>query len=116
MSPRTSNVDTTAAMATVTLRRGALYLAAEVYERYFAGLASVILLRDKNDLLIMPVRNAAAGGYLLKIRNARGDRVIDAPDFFRAHAIDRPEEVTLPALWRADRAALAIAGLPASAN
>jgi hypothetical protein len=102
--------------ACVTLRRGALYLPAAVCERYFAGLSTVILLRDDIDLLIMPVRHAAAGGYLLKIRNARGDRVVDAPDFFRAYAAGVAEEWTLPAVWHSDQAALAVSDVLVPAN
>ena len=41
-----------------------------------------------DDLLILPVRHAAAGGYLLKLRNGAGDRVVNAPDFFREHGLD----------------------------
>ena len=60
---------------------------ASVMLRHFAGLEGVILLRRDNDILILPVRNNAAGGYLLKLRNSAGDRVVNAADFFRAQAI-----------------------------
>ncbi len=39
-------------------------------------------------MLVLPVRYAASGGYVLKIRNAAGDRVVDAGDFFRDHGLD----------------------------
>lgn len=96
--------------STVTLRRGALYLASEVYDRYFAGLETVILLRRDRDLCILPVRNAAAGGYLLKLRNKAGDRVVHAPDFFREYGIDESIALELSVVWTAERGALVAAG------
>lgn len=69
--------------AQVWLRQRRLYMARAVYETHFVGGASVILLRQDNDLLVLPVRHAASGGYVLKIRNATGDRVVDSGDFFR---------------------------------
>lgn len=92
--------------ATVTVKRGSLYLAREIYDRYFPGLETVILLRRDDDLLILPVRHAAAGGYLLKLRNGVGDRVVSAPDFFREHGIDEAAELCLPVEWSNERAAL----------
>ena len=44
--------------------------------------------------MILPVRHAAAGGYVLKLRNSAGDRVVHAPDFFREHHIDEASEAT----------------------
>jgi len=97
--------------ASVTLKRGSLYLSREVYDLYFSGLEAIILLRREDDLLILPVRHAAAGGYLLKLRNGAGDRVVNAPDFFRAHGIDDAIERDLPVVWAAQSAALAAAGV-----
>ena len=92
--------------STVTVKRGSLYLGREVYDRYFAGLEAVILLRRDNDLLILPVRHAASGGYLLKLRNGAGDRVVSAPDFFREQGIGEGEELNLDVAWSAEKAAL----------
>lgn len=94
------------AIATVTLRRGALYLSCEIYDRYFAGLEAVILLRRDRDLCILPVRHAAAGGYLLKLRNKLGDRVVHAPDFFREHGVHEDIALQLSAVWSTERGAL----------
>jgi hypothetical protein len=55
--------------ASVTLKRGSLYLSRAIYERFLAGIETVILLRRADDLLILPVHQAASGGYLLKLRN-----------------------------------------------
>ena len=90
----------------LTVRRAALHFSGDTYERYFAGLGSLILLRDGADLLVLPVRHQAGGGYVIKLRNASGDRTVDAADFFRDNGIDDAVEMTLPAAWSDSRAAL----------
>ena len=77
------------------MRRGALHFTREVYERFFAGLDNVVLLRDGADLLVLPVRHQAAGGYVIKLRNAAGDRMVNAADFFRDNGIEDDIEMTL---------------------
>ena len=74
--------------ARIRLRQRRLYFARATYESYFAGCSTVILLRKDQDLLVLPVRHAASGGYMLKIRNEAGDRVVDAGDFFRDRGLD----------------------------
>ena len=88
------------------IRRGGLYLSREICDRYFAGLETVILLRRERDLLVMSVRHAAAGGYLLKRRNGAGDRLVFAPDFFREHGLGDEERREIPLGWEAGLAAL----------
>ncbi|MEM9728141.1 MAG: hypothetical protein AAF997_06115, partial [Myxococcota bacterium] len=61
-------------------------------------------------LLVMPVRHAASGGYLLKLRNAAGDRVVNAMDFFREHGVRGDDERTLKAEWSRQHAALRAEG------
>lgn len=82
----------------VRVSRGGLHVSAEDYERYFDGISGIVLIRRDSDLLILPVRLAQAGGYILKRKNLAGDRVAHAPDFFRASGIadesDREIEVT----------------------
>jgi hypothetical protein len=92
--------------ASVTLKRGALYIDLALYQRYLSGLSAVILLRRDADLLILPVRHAAAGGYLLKIRNAAGDRLVDAIDFFREQSADAQDERRLCVAWSTELAGL----------
>lgn len=92
--------------ARITIKRGSVYLTKDVYDRYFPGLETVILIRRGDDLLILPVRHAAAGGYLLKLRNGAGDRVVTAPDFFREHGFEDDCDLELPVLWSAENAAL----------
>lgn len=90
----------------IILRRGGVYLTAALCRRYFHGLDSVILMRRGADLVIMPVRHAASGGYLLKLRNAAGDRVINAPDFLRSHGLNEGAEAELDAVWSRELAGL----------
>ncbi len=78
--------------AQVSLRQRRVYIARQVYDAFFPGCSTVILLRKEKDLLILPVRHAASGGYVLKIRNAAGDRVIDAGDFFRDQGLEDEAE------------------------
>jgi hypothetical protein len=85
------------------INRGGLHMSRDVYEGRLAGIAGIILLRRQNDLLILPVRHAAAGGYLLKLRNSAGDRVAHAPDFFRAHGIGDEDEREITVAWDEDQ-------------
>jgi hypothetical protein len=108
--PLAASLTVEAAALTLTLRRGALYLPRAVIDRYFAGVAAVVVLDDGADLLVLPVRHAAAGGYVLKVRNAAGDRVVDAPDLLRAHRLDEIE-LQVSACWDERRAGLLLTGL-----
>lgn len=90
----------------IAIRRGSIYVDAGVYATYFRGLESIILLRQDEKLLLLPVRHAAAGGLLLKIRNPHGDRVVHAHEFLRNQGIDEGQEWTLPVQWDARSAAL----------
>lgn len=96
---------------TLRLRDGGLYLSASVCDRHFAGIEAVILLRRDTDLAVLPVRHAAAGGYLLKRRNAAGDRVVFAPDFFRASGVADGIDRELVAHWNEAEAALVAPGV-----
>jgi hypothetical protein len=98
------------ATCVVTVRRGALYFTRDIYERYFNTLDNVVLLRDGRDLIVLPVRHQAAGGYVIKVRTAAGDRAVQAADFFRDNGIDDHTEMTLPAAWSDARAALVAPG------
>jgi hypothetical protein len=100
----------------VLVKSGKLYIGRAVYARYLDGLGTVVLLRRGDDLLVLPVRHAAAGGYLLKVRNAAGDRVVDAADFFREHHCDEPSERQLALTWDAETAGIRFAGAFKAAN
>jgi len=95
----------------VTLRRGALHFTRETYERYFDTLDNVVLLRDGRDLVVLPVRHRASGGYVIKLRTGAGDRTVMAADFFRDNGIEDEVDMTLPAAWSEERAGLLIRSL-----
>lgn len=95
---------------TIALRNGGLYLSRAMCDLYFRGLEGVVLLREADDLLILPVRHAASGGYLLKIRNIAGDRVVAAPDFFRSQGLSEAGERRLPVHWDSARSSLIAPG------
>ena len=97
------------APASVVVRRGSIYLTRELCERYFGNLETVVLLRRNKDLLIMPVRHVAADGYLLKLRNGAGDRIVNAADFFRLNGIGDAQERHLQAFWCTEHAGLLVA-------
>jgi hypothetical protein len=95
----------------VTIQRGGLYLNRALYERHFAGLETVILLRRGEDLLVLPVHDAGAGGYLLKLRNGAGDRVVNAPDFFRRHGHEDDVTLCRPAAWSSTEGGLCVSAV-----
>lgn len=95
----------------IEVRRGSIYVPCEIYATYFAGLEAVIVLIREDKLMILPVRQMAAGGCLLKVRNARGDRVATAPDVFEAHGMAEFSIADLEVRWSAEDGAL-IANLP----
>ena len=69
------------------LRNGRLHLTAEVYERQLHSCAAVALLARERDWLLFPLLSGA-GGLTVKLRNPRGDRVIESQEFFRAQGIE----------------------------
>lgn len=97
----------------VTVARGNLYLSRETCESCLGGIESVALLDRDGRLMVVPLMPESAGGLLLKIRNARGDRVIHAQEFFREKGyLEDFQERIFPAHWDADAAALVIAAVP----
>jgi hypothetical protein len=95
--------------ARLRVRRGAVHIDRDTYERLFAPLTGLVLLREGSTLLVLPVRLAGAGGYLVKVRNAAGDRVVDAADFWRENGIDDGAELELEGTWDDARGALVVA-------
>jgi hypothetical protein len=92
----------------VRLSRGSIYLPAPLYERYFPGIGAVIVLIREGQLQILPVHHTAAGGCLLKVRNAAGDRVAAAPDVFFDQGLQDLEASDLPARWSSSHGGLVI--------
>ncbi|GMG81483.1 hypothetical protein LNKW23_06960 [Paralimibaculum aggregatum] len=99
--------------ARIAVRNGSVYLGHQAVATYFGGITAIIVLIRDGQLQILPVRQMAAGGCLLKIRNARGDRVASAPDVFAEHGLLAWQADDLEAVWSAEVGAL-VADLPAN--
>ena len=99
--------------ATISIRRGSVYVPVGVYETYFQGIEAIIAIIREDQLLIMPVQHVRAGGSLLKIRNAQGDRVVAAQDVFAANGLAERVCDDVTAEWDPSQAAL-ICTIPSS--
>lgn len=105
--------DDEALLASAGVAAGNLYLSCEACQRFLPGIESVALLRRDAQVLIVPLTRDSGGGLLLKVRNARGDRVIHAQEFFRAHGYAEAFASQRVALhWDQAAAALVLTGLP----
>lgn len=105
------------APAAVSVARGNFYLSRELCDTYLPGVLSVALLVRDEEVMIVPLIGQSAGGLLLKQRNARGDRVIHAQEFFRNRNLPEAfEPRTVPVRWSREAAALVVAGLLAAAG
>ena len=99
-------------LASVGVTAGNLHLSREACDRYLPGVESVALLDRDGRVLIVPLTRESGGGLLLKQRNARGDRVIHAQEFFRNHRYREnfaPRRVAMS--WDETAAALVLDGL-----
>ena len=104
--------DSQRACAEISVARGNFYLSREICDTYLPGVESVALLARDDGVLIVPLIQQSAGGLLLKQRNARGDRVIHAQEFFRNKGLPEAFELrTVPVYWSRDSAALLVSGL-----
>ena len=116
MSPVVAESDDVADAAVVTLNHGSLHLPHALCERHFRQTAAVALLVHEGRVMVVPLAPDSAGGLLLKLRNARGDRVVQAQEFLRQHGvIDEFGERRLSARWCPEMAALELEGLKPNA-
>lgn len=83
----------------IRIHQGSLYLDASISERYFQNLQHIVLVKRANQILILPIRQEAGGGLLLKIRNSSGDRVVHAQEFFREHGLEDLLDHHIPVSW-----------------
>ena len=90
----------------VTLRQGNIYLHADFYAKYFSGLNSVAILKHEQGVILMPLQNDSGGGLLLKIMNAKGDRVIHAREALESFGVDEAKEYCIDAVWITEMAGL----------
>jgi hypothetical protein len=92
-------------MQQITLKNGNLYLDSELYNTYFNMINAVALLKQESTFLIMPVQQAG-GGLLLKIKNAKGDRIVHAIEFFQQYITVTDEAISLDVVWSSELCAL----------
>jgi hypothetical protein len=71
----------------IELRDGRLHITHAVYEELFEACVAVALLVREDGWWLLPLRGGA-GGLQMKVRNARGDRVIESQEFFRSQGLD----------------------------
>ena len=90
----------------VSIREGSIYLPCSLVETYFRGIEAVIVLIQQDELMVMPVHQSTSGGCLLKIRNAAGDRVVQARDVFQDQDLLELSIEGLPVVWRSEKGAL----------
>jgi hypothetical protein len=96
----------------VSIRRGSIHLSRELCDAHLQDVGAVALLARYDAVLIVPLTRQSAGGLLLNVRNARGDRVVHAQEFLRARELAEDfEERQYPVRWVADLQALAILGV-----
>jgi hypothetical protein len=96
----------------IIVAQGNFYLPREICDTYLRGVVSVALLLRGNDVLIVPLTPQSGGGLLLKQKNARGDRVIHAQEFFRDKGLlEDFEQRVVAVAWSSEKAALVVTGL-----
>lgn len=101
----------------ILVAHGNLYLSREICDTYFRGVVAVALLLRGQDVLIVPLTPQSGGGILLKQKNARGDRVIHAQEFFRDKGLlEDFEPRTAAVSWSSESAALVVSGLRTAAG
>ena len=93
-------------MPSVTLKNGNLYIDSTVYDTYLKSADSVVLINKDAKCYLMPVQQMA-GGLLMKIMNAKGDRVINAVEFLQSNHIDISSTKIVDVTWDQTYSALA---------
>ena len=82
-----SDGPTHAAVASIELRNGRLHIPGDVHAEHLYACDAVGLLVRDGAWLLMPLRSGA-GGLQVKLRNARGDRVVESQEFFRSLGLE----------------------------
>ena len=82
----------------VRIERGHIYISAMMYEEYFSDTKSAALFQRDQQICLIPLRQEA-GGLLIKLKNIKGDRVIDANEFLRGIGITESWSGTAEVEW-----------------
>ena len=92
--------------ASIRIQGGSFYLDFDVYQACFGGRDAVAVMSREQELLLVALSPGAVGGSLVKIRNARGDRIIHAHELLRRFDLDGPSAIEIRAEWDPELAAL----------
>ena len=96
----------------VFIGAGRVLVPHDTYALYLDGVESAALIERDAQVLLLPLRGPVAGGMLLKQRNLRGDRVMQATDFLAQLGIDPfAAAAEYKVEWVAEAGALLIQGL-----
>lgn len=99
------------------IARGSFYLSQELCALYLPGLEAIAPLTRDGEVYLLPLLGTAAGGLLLKLRNARGDRVVHALEFLRTLGIDADSPERIVRLrWISELGGLLLVGLGSGAS
>lgn len=90
----------------VRIQNGSFYLDADVYDTYFRGHDCLGVLLREGQVALVALRPGGVGGSLVKVLNARGDRVIHARELMSGLDIDESKSIELQAEWDSELAAL----------
>ncbi len=90
----------------ISIKDGAIYMPFQLVEKYFRSIDAVIVLVQQRELMVMPVHQATSGGNLLKVRNAAGDRVVQALDVFQDQGMLDFRTDQLSVKWSSEKCAL----------
>ncbi len=71
----------------IHLRAGRLHIDSSTYGRRLMGCVAVALMVRDGQWMLLPL-HGGAGGLQIKIRNARGDRVVESQEFFRSQGLE----------------------------
>jgi hypothetical protein len=82
-----------------TIIDGRLHIPAALYMAHMAACPAVALLAEEQRWWLVPLL-AGAGGLQVKLRNARGDRVVEVREFLRQQGIDDDSPVLTVRLAR----------------
>jgi hypothetical protein len=109
MPMSTEEQDATAPEERIRLSRGSLYLDRDLCAAYFSQTSALAAVVRDGHAYLLPLRGPAAGGLLLKVRNARGDRVVHADEFLLALGIpSNAPERWVGVRWIPDMAGLVL--------
>jgi len=102
----------------IRISRGSIYLDRDLYDSCLSGVSAVAAVVREGRVYLLPLRSPAAGGLLLKVRNARGDRVVHADEFLHTLGISSiAPERWVAVRWMPDMAGLLLEDVaPSGAN